>query len=102
MNTKIDLYVVLGTGPLGQAVMRELARRGKSVRMVNRSGNMPTVIPPGVEIVGADLYSPEDVCKVTQGAAVVFHTAQPPYAQWPDRFPALQDSIIAGVALSGA
>jgi NADPH-dependent 2,4-dienoyl-CoA reductase/sulfur reductase-like enzyme len=32
-----DLHVVFGTGPLGLAVMCELRRRGRRVRMINRS-----------------------------------------------------------------
>lgn len=32
-----DLHLVFGTVPLGLAVMRELRRRGRRVRMINRS-----------------------------------------------------------------
>jgi NADPH-dependent 2,4-dienoyl-CoA reductase/sulfur reductase-like enzyme len=35
-----ELHVVFGTGPLGLAVMRELRRRGKLVRMINRSSRV--------------------------------------------------------------
>ena len=33
-------HVVLGTGAIGRTVMKELIKRGESVRMVNRSGKM--------------------------------------------------------------
>lgn len=32
-----DLHLVFGTVPLGLTVMRELRRRGRRVRMINRS-----------------------------------------------------------------
>ena len=48
-------HVVLGTGAIGRAVAEELIKRGESVRMVNRSGQMDEV-PAGVEVKAADLY----------------------------------------------
>jgi len=33
-----ELHVVFGTGPLGLATMRALVKRGRQVRMINRSG----------------------------------------------------------------
>ena len=38
MSNTNDLHVIFGTGPVGLAVMDELLRQGKRVRMVNRSG----------------------------------------------------------------
>jgi uncharacterized protein YbjT (DUF2867 family) len=37
----IGIHVVLGTGPLGLAVVRTLRERGEDVRAVNRSGDAP-------------------------------------------------------------
>jgi nucleoside-diphosphate-sugar epimerase len=102
MNQSTELQVVLGTGQLGQSVMRELVQRGACVRMVSRSGKLPGPLPAGVELMPADLYQPDEVRRVIQGAAVIYHTAQPPYHQWPEKFPALQESIITGVTGSPA
>ena len=93
METK---HVVLGTGAIGRAIMDEIVRRGESVRMVNRSGNMEEV-PAGVEVVATDLYDPAKVREVTQGAQVVYQAAQPDYHEWPEKFPPLQKSIIDGL-----
>ena len=38
MNEHEGLHVVLGTGPLGLAVIRHLAAKGERVRAVSRSG----------------------------------------------------------------
>jgi nucleoside-diphosphate-sugar epimerase len=94
-------HVVLGTGAVGRAIAEELARRGESVRMVNRSGKMDEV-PAGAEVVGSDLYDPAQVREVTRGARVVYQSAQPPYSAWTEKFPPLQKSIIDGLTDSGA
>ncbi len=66
-----ELHVVFGAGPLGRSVVEELVRRGKSVRVVSRSGKMAEA-PQGVELVAGDLYDPAAVRKLTQGAAVAY------------------------------
>ena len=38
MTGNNELHLVFGTGPVGLAVTDELLRKGKHVRMVNRSG----------------------------------------------------------------
>lgn len=90
------LHVVLGAGPLGRAVVNELVRRGETVRVVSRSGQMPEA-PQGVELVAGDLYNPATVRELTQGAAVAYQCAQPDYDEWPQKFPPLQSAIIEGL-----
>ena len=94
-------HVVLGTGAIGRAIMEELVSRGESVQLVNRSAKMAET-PAGVEVVASDLYDPAKVREVTRGAKVVYQAAQPHYYEWPEKFPPLQKSIIAGLAGSGA
>jgi nucleoside-diphosphate-sugar epimerase len=95
-----ELHVVLGTGAIGRAVADELVRLGKTVRVVNRLGELAEA-PAGVEVVAADLYDPAKVREVTRGAQVAYQTAQPNYNQWPEKFPPLQKSIIDGLTGSG-
>jgi nucleoside-diphosphate-sugar epimerase len=102
MQTTTEQHVILGAGPLGQAVMRALVRRGTPVRMVNRSGKLPLNLPAEVELAGADLYQPDEVRRVTREAAVVYHCASPAYAQWTQHFPALQASLLTGLRGSRA
>ena len=94
-------HVVFGTGAVGRAIMEELLKRGESVRMVNRSGLMDE-LPAGVELVAADLYDPARVREVARGAKVAYQSAQPEYHQWPEKFPALQKSILDGLSGNGA
>ena len=49
-------------------------------------------LPAGVEQVRADLYDPADAARAVAGASVVYHAAQPPYAEWDGNFERLNAS----------
>ncbi len=97
----IQKPVILGTGQLGLAIMDELVKRGTSVTLVNRSGRIAEALPAGVTLVTADLYDPANVREVCRGADVVFLCAQPAYTDWPEKFPPLIESVLAGLQDSG-
>jgi nucleoside-diphosphate-sugar epimerase len=99
MNTT-ERHVIFGTGPLGQAVMRSLLKRGKAVRMVNRKGSAD--VPANVEVVAADVNNPAHVFQQVQGAVAAYQCAQPAYTEWAQKFPPMQRSIVEGVAKAGA
>jgi nucleoside-diphosphate-sugar epimerase len=95
-----NLNVVAGLGAVGRAVIDELNARGMPVRAVARR---PVAdLPPGVEIVVADLTHTQAARKALAGAAVVYHAASAPYDRWPELLPPLMRGVIAGVAGSGA
>jgi nucleoside-diphosphate-sugar epimerase len=94
------LHVVLGTGPLGLAVVRSLASRNDRVRVVNRGGTAD--LPAGVEAISADVEKPAEAIRVCQGAAVIYHCANPPYHKWPELHPPLMDAIIEGASSANA
>ncbi|NEQ52387.1 MAG: NAD-dependent epimerase/dehydratase family protein [Leptolyngbya sp. SIO3F4] len=100
MTPPKNLHVILGTGPVGKAVMGELLKRDVQIRMINRNGKAD--VPQSVEVIAADAYDAAQVEAVTQGATVVYQCAQPNYTQWPELFPKLQASIVAGVAANQA
>jgi nucleoside-diphosphate-sugar epimerase len=94
-------HVVLGAaGGTGSAVVRELAGRDVRVRAVTRSGKGD--LPDGIELVAADVGSPEGARQACEGAAVVYHCAQPPYTKWAELFRPMTDAILAGAAAAGA
>src|SRR5215217_1495660 len=96
-----DLHVVVGaSGATGGALVRELARRGRRVRAVNRAGD--AAVPAGVERLAADVATRDGAKAACAGAAVVYHCAQPPYTDWPAAFPPLTDAIAEGAAAAGA
>lgn len=99
-NNEGGLQIVIGTGPLGLAVARQLVSSGKQVRMVSRSGRADA--PKRVDVVAGDAADPVAARSLCQGAAVVFHCASGPYARWPETLPPLMAGIIEGAARAGA
>lgn len=99
--TTEELHIIFGTGPLGIATMRALAKMGKRVRMVNRSGHVDLPVE-GIEVVKGDANDPEAVRHLAQGATTVYAVAQPAYTEWPTKFPPLMRSIVEGTAEAGA
>jgi len=95
-----ELHVVFGAGPVGLAVADELSRRGRRVRLVNRSGR--AAVPEGVEIVGGDAADKTFAREASAGAAVVYFALNPPYHKWPELFPPLQEGVLEGAASAGA
>ena len=82
--------------------MRELTRRGKIVKMVNRSGKAPMGLPAGVQVIAGDACSIDFTRDVCQGAAIVYQCTNVPYHQWVEKLPPLQASILEGAARAGA
>lgn len=96
-----DLHVVFGTGPLGLAVMRELRRQGRHVRMINRSSRLRFDKDPQTELGGIDAADPRQTQEVCEGASVVYHCIGLPYPRW-NEFPAIAEGIVHGAASAGA
>lgn len=100
MSTTHELHVIFGTGPVGLTLADELLARGRRVRLVNRSGKGKPA--PGAELVKGDALRSDAVRDLTQGAAVVYHAANVAYQDQVEVMPSMQQSILAGVAASGA
>ena len=96
------LHVVLGTGPIGLALIDELVATGQRVRAVNRHGKAD--VPASVEMATADITDPAQARTACAGASVIYNCTNPPeYQNWPDLLPRLQTGILAGAeAADGA
>jgi hypothetical protein len=68
------------------------------VRAANRSGRAD--LPESVEVVGANVADPAEAKRACDGAAVVYHYANPPYAKWPELHPPLMDGEQPGPSAS--
>lgn len=95
-----NVHVVAGLGAVGRAVVDELVGRGLTVRAVSR--HPAGGLPPGVEIVPADLADPSSARRALAGASVVYHTASAPYHRWPEFLPGLMRGVIDGATAGGA
>jgi nucleoside-diphosphate-sugar epimerase len=94
-------HVVLGAaGGTGSVVVGELVARGLPVRAVTRSGTGDT--PEGVEQLAADVGTTEGARRACEGAAVVYHCAQPGYTKCPELSPPMTQAVLAGAAAAGA
>src|ERR671916_588376 len=100
MGDNGELHVVFGTGPVGLAVMDELLKKGKRVRMVNRGGRAS--VPEGVEVAGGDATDETFAREASEVASVVYFALNPPYTKWAELFPPLQAGGVAGAAAAGA
>jgi nucleoside-diphosphate-sugar epimerase len=102
MERAEGLQVVLGAGGgTGRALVGELVRRGRRVRAVSHGGRVAG-LPASVEQVGADLYDVASAAKAVDGASVVYHAAQPPYAEWAGRFERMNDAVARAAGGAGA
>jgi nucleoside-diphosphate-sugar epimerase len=101
MMSDTELHVVFGaSGAIGNAVIRELAKQGRRVRGVNRSGVAD--VPSTVEMVTGDASVPSSACAACQGASIVYNCANAPYTDWPRRFPPIMSGLIEGAASANA
>lgn len=100
MTSSKELHVIFGSGPVGLSVAAELQKKGKQVRVVNRSGQ--AAVAEGVEVVAGDASNLETVQTLSQGAAVIYNATHASYEKWPEVLPRLQENMIEGAAASGA
>jgi len=100
MTTRDGLHVVVGTGPLGLAVVRRLIREGDRVRAVNRNGHAE--LPADVELVAADATDESSLAQALAGAAVLYHCASTPYHTWPKTLLPIMTAVIRTAAAVGA
>ncbi len=95
-----DLHVVVGAGPIGSGIARELAGRGQRVRVVTRSGSGPA--DAGAELVAADASDLTAMARLTDGAAAVYNCANPPYHRWPELWPPIAAALLGAAERSDA
>lgn len=94
----MSLQVIVGAGPVGSALARELLTRGHDVRVVTRSGSGIV----GTEQVAADASDAARLTELTQGAAALYNCVNPPYHQWPQTWPPIAAALIATAEATGA
>lgn len=91
-QTKNELHVIFGAGPVGCAIMDELRRHEKRVRIINRSGGD---FPPDVENVRGDVLQEDDFARrAAKGATHIYFALNPPYTKWIQDFPPLQSRVL--------
>ena len=88
---------------MGCWTARALVDRGLRVRVVNRSGRGPELLPAEVEVVQADASDEgQAVSAAAEGATTVYQAINPPYDKWAQLFPGLQAGALAAARAAGA
>ncbi|MEU0303766.1 NAD-dependent epimerase/dehydratase family protein [Streptomyces sp. NPDC006175] len=100
MTTTPALHTVLGAGPAGTALARELATRGHRVRLVDRKGQGPEI--KGVGRYAADVSTPGGARQAVEGAAVVYHCVNVAYHLQVEVMPRIQKAVLAAAEATGA
>jgi len=95
-----ELHVIFGTGAIGLGLFEVLQRRGRAVRLINRSG--VAAVPATVEVLAGDVTDPAVAVAAAKGASVVYQVLNPPYPEWTGLFPGLQASVLAAAEATGA
>jgi nucleoside-diphosphate-sugar epimerase len=95
-----ELHVVLGAGQVGPLVAEMLVARGHRVRVARRTAAPSRT--PGVETVAIDVRDADAVARAAEGAAVVYHCANPLYHEWPEKLLPMTRGIVDGAARAGA
>ncbi|MFI5842670.1 NAD-dependent epimerase/dehydratase family protein [Catenuloplanes sp. NPDC051500] len=94
-------HVVIGAGSIGTRLSRLLVERGESVRIITRGGSGPA--HPLIERVAADASDPAQLTRLSHGAEVIYHCANPPsYTSWQRLLPPLQTAAISAAKANDA
>ncbi|WP_375484042.1 NAD-dependent epimerase/dehydratase family protein [uncultured Jatrophihabitans sp.] len=91
-------HLIVGAGPVGTALARELLARGEDVTVVTRSGSGID----GTERVKADASDADRLSELAQGAAAIYNCVNPPYDKWAETWPAISAALITAAERSGA
>jgi nucleoside-diphosphate-sugar epimerase len=92
------LHVIVGAGPVGNSVARELLNRGEQVRVVTRSGSGLD----GTEKVAADASDAARLTELTAGAVGIYNCVNPPYTDWATAWPPIAHALLAAAESSGS
>ncbi|AQS71148.1 SDR family oxidoreductase [Streptomyces pactum] len=93
-------HTVLGAGPAGTGLARELVRRGHPVRLVDRRGEGPGAA--GVERFAADVSTADGARAAIGDATVVYHCVNVGYHLQAEVMPRVQEAVLAAVEATGA
>ena len=94
----MGLHVIVGAGPVGNALAAQLLERDEKVRVVTRSGSGID----GVERVAADAADAARLGEAADGADAIYNCVNPPYHQWAEQWPPIAAALLAAAEHSGA
>lgn len=101
MSGSGELHSIVGAGPVGTALARLLADRGREVRILTRSGSDPGI--PGVTAHSVDATDADALSAAIAGSSALFNCANPgPYQRWTEHWPPLAAALLSAAERTGA
>jgi nucleoside-diphosphate-sugar epimerase len=91
-------HVIVGAGPVGTALARELLGRDEQVRVVTRRGSGID----GVEKLRTDAADADRLTELTDGAIAIYNCVNPAYHRWAQDWPPIADALLATAERTGA
>lgn len=96
-----DRHVIIGAGPVGQAVAAVLAEQRADVVLASRSGQGPEIA--GARRVAVDAADAEALSGLAEGAQVIYNCVNPPrYDVWAELWPPVAAALLVAAERSGA
>ncbi|HEX5333817.1 MAG TPA: NAD-dependent epimerase/dehydratase family protein [Cellulomonas sp.] len=101
-------HVILGKGPIGSTLARQLADAGDEVLVLSRSGGTSahqtagTLADPLVRHAAVDSADAAALTRAAQGADVLYNCVNPAYHRWPTLWPPIADAVLATAEATGA
>lgn len=98
-----NIVLIGASGFVGSAILKEALERGIAVKAVVRNPSKVTITHPNLQVVAADVSSPDEVAKVVRGADAVISAYNPGWTN-PDMYNltlAVYPSIVEGVKKAG-
>jgi nucleoside-diphosphate-sugar epimerase len=92
--------LVIGAGPVGSAVAKQLAGGGQDVVVVTRAGSGPQL--PGIRRVACDASNLDALLSAAPRAAAIYNCANPPYHRWARDWPPLATAMLNYAERTGA
>jgi len=91
-------HLIVGAGPVGSAVAKELADRGEQVTVVTRRGTEVA----GARAVAADAADAARLSELAGGTTAIYNCVNPQYHRWAVDWPPVANALLAAAESSGA
>lgn len=93
--------LVVGAGPVGSAIARQLVAGGHDVVLASRSGRGEPV--PGASRIAVDATEVEALSSAVPGVSVIYNALNPSaYHRWPIEWPPMAAAILGAAERTGA